>query len=488
MKRFIYPLLSVVLFTGLYSVPQVQAQKVRNRSDISFINLEKLIRNRVKTHMSEWLIRGEFETTEMYNERLGGKEKQVKEFTQEAVDHYMQSHIEKIDFSEYEVSRYDPDRETYRITVHRIGSFILPVPLEEAPDFKDNSDELQFRHPRFNIQNNAWVLESIQVICTGCGKTYTYDSKRDVAYNPNDFFQVEMEDLNIDIPQANGGSTRSVGSDAYYNIDEEFTVVNNLPDTKNDNPDAIAIVIGNKNYQATKRVDYAVNDALQLQKYLINVLGFKKGNVIFLKDLTKGLFDQYFGTANNHRGRLFNLVKEGKSDVFIFYSGHGAPGINDKEGYFVPVECDPNNVELGGYSLKVFYENLAKIPARSKTVVLDACFSGSGIIDNISSPVIRNTSPVKDKNTIVITSSKDSEVSTWYNAKRQGLFTYFFLKAIKDKESSDKNEDNKLTYQEIFDYLSDSSEGVPYYARRLHGIQQTPTIFGENTDLEFVKF
>ncbi|MBI4682857.1 MAG: caspase family protein [Nitrospirae bacterium] len=153
----------------------------------------------------------------------------------------------------------------------------------------------------------------------------------------------------------------------------------NLPITKAQNKDAFAVVIGNSDYRHTKNVDFAVNDARTVKTYLTEVLGFKEGNIFFISNATKGDFETYFGTKDDHKGKLFNQVKPEKSDVFIYYAGHGAPGLKDRKGYFVPVDADPQYVEKSGYSLDVFYENLSRISAKSVTVVMDSCFSGADI-------------------------------------------------------------------------------------------------------------
>lgn len=207
-----------------------------------------------------------------------------------------------------------------------------------------------------------------------------------------------------------------------------------------------------------------------------------------MENATKGDFELYFGIKGNHKGKLFNAVKAGKSDVFIFYSGHGAPGLKDKKGYFVPIEADPQYIELGGFSVDVFYENISKIPAKSMTVVLDACFSGADIFENISPMVVKIVNPVIDMpNGVVLSSSKGSQVSSWYNDKEHGMFTYFFLKAIHNK-NADYSKDNKLTYSEIYKYIADNDEGVPYFARRIHGVEQTPTIEGQYKEKVLVRY
>ena len=67
------------------------------------------------------------------------------------------------------------------------------------------------------------------------------------------------------------------------------------------------------------------------------------------------------------------------------------------------------------------------------------------------------------------------------------MFTYFFLKAIIGDADFDK--DKKITFQEIHNFLTDRTEGVPYYAKRLHGGRiQTPTMHAANKDAVFVSY
>ena len=125
--------------------------------------------------------------------------------------------------------------------------------------------------------------------------------------------------------------------------------------------------------------------------------------------------------------------------------------------------------------------------------MLDTCFSGgtsSGeLLIASASPigiVVKNPTIAK-RNTILLSSSRGDQISSWYDEKRHGLFTYFFLKAIGG--SADINGDKKVTFQEIYDFVSDRAEGVPYWAKRLHGGRvQMPTLQGANKAKVFVRY
>ena len=260
-----------------------------------------------------------------------------------------------------------------------------------------------------------------------------------------------------------------------------------IPKTSFENRDAIAIVIGNRDYKSKDipAVDFAVNDAQSVKNYLINVLGYRDGNISISQIRQRQNFEAIFGTKENYKGRLYNYLKKGKSDIFIFYSGHGAPDPDSRQGYFVPVDADPQIIGITGYSLKQLYDNVAKIAKDMKTpnvfIMVDACFSGvseKGLLLKNASPItIEVENPiVKIPNAVVITSSSGTEVSSWYPEKGHSMFTYLFLKALKDEVEKGNG---TITVGEIFDTVVDETEGLPYYARRLHSRIQTPQLMGD---------
>jgi uncharacterized caspase-like protein len=193
-------------------------------------------------------------------------------------------------------------------------------------------------------------------------------------------------------------------------------------------------------------------------------------------------FNSIFGTETKPRGKLARYIKPGVSDVFIYYSGHGAPDIETKKAYFVPVDCDPQSIDVNGYSLDTFYKNISLLDARSITVVIEACFSGNSGGGSLlkANPVAIDVSREATINGTVITSSSGDEVSAWYPEKKHSLFTYFFLKGISG--AADRDQDRKITVGELQSYISSRTEGVPYWAGR-RGISQTPIVHGNETDV-----
>ncbi len=256
----------------------------------------------------------------------------------------------------------------------------------------------------------------------------------------------------------------------------------NLPKSMANNPDAVAVIIGNRDYvnSDVPAVDFALQDAISMKRYLTEVFGYDDNNIITLLNATQADFNGTFGTLESEKARLYNLVKAGKSDVFIYYSGHGAPDIAENAGYFVPVDCDPSLVKFNGYSMNTFYQNLSKIPYRSLTVVIDACFSGSSdkgtLLAQTSLARIKSeTGKLNDPNAVILTAASGDQVASWYPDQYHSLFTYYFLKALQGAANVDRN--SELTLNEVRTYLN---EEVPYMARRLRNRIQTPEINGKD--------
>ncbi|MDD5765040.1 MAG: caspase family protein [Candidatus Marinimicrobia bacterium] len=237
--------------------------------------------------------------------------------------------------------------------------------------------------------------------------------------------------------------------------------------------DAVALIIANRDYQNADipDVEYAQRDGEFMKQYLMKTLGYREGNIFLEKDATQSRFK----TALE---KLKNAAKD-TADVFFYYVGHGAPDPEKKRGFFVPVDCDPNYVSIGGIGLDDFYRDLENLKARNITVVVDACFSGSSdkgmIIKNISPVMIEvEKKYIGAPNLTEFTSASGDEVSSWFPEKKHSLYTYYFLKGLQGE--ANVNKDGMLTVGELQAYLT---EKIPYEARRLNNRQQTPGVTPE---------
>ena len=238
------------------------------------------------------------------------------------------------------------------------------------------------------------------------------------------------------------------------------------------NANGVAVIIGNENYVHTyedetkvETVRYAHRDAHAFKQYVLDVLGFDPQNVIVKLDADKKTMEDIFGNRETYEeGDLWPLVAH-SSDVVVFYSGHGAPGLNDNSAYLLPIDADPGKAALHGYPVEVLYENLGKLQKdaklRSVQVYLDSCFSGNThagmLIRGIKGAF--NVEPKKPESRLtVLTAASAGQVAHWDDMVRHGLFTHHLLDALYGK--GDEDRDGKVNASEAKAYLDRFMSGA----------------------------
>lgn len=253
---------------------------------------------------------------------------------------------------------------------------------------------------------------------------------------------------------------------------------------------AIAIVLGaEKNGYDIAPAPYAARDAEIMAKYFKNTLGIQDVRVYTNENLTKAKLSDIFD-AN---GELERAVSPGVTDVFVFYSGHGMPDESSEEGmdvYLLPYDGRKDMLKERCYSINKMYSCLNDLKAKSVTVILDACFSGSSRQSgNYSGVSIGNTKGVSieiedlgvrpwetNPNFRLITSSSGEQTSLGFDQSQSGLFTYYL--AIGMQGEADANNDGSITYEELFQYIKSN---VSSTARQIRNGDQTPQFFGEGS-------
>jgi len=238
------------------------------------------------------------------------------------------------------------------------------------------------------------------------------------------------------------------------------------------NKNAYAIVIGIEQYrQKLPKADFAVSDAKVLTDYLTRLMGYSEENIVVLTNeyATKSDFEKYF-----ERWLPNNTDKN--SSVFIYYSGHGAPDTRTGSAYLVPYDGDPSFITETGYSLQRMYDALEKLPAKSVVVALDSCFSGAGgrsVIAKGARPLVMNLQKtmVQSKKITVMAAASGDQISSTYDDKGHGLFTYYMLRGMKNEDFI--NEDGSLAVKDLFGYLKPLVEST---ARRKYNNEQSPQL------------
>ncbi len=258
--------------------------------------------------------------------------------------------------------------------------------------------------------------------------------------------------------------------------------------TKRNN--AVAVIFGIENYTNLPPAPYADNDAEIIKKYFKERMGVSQVVIYKNAEVDGFIFDDVFNPDN---GELQKAIVKGETDLFVFYSGHGVPSKDGKNIYLFPSDGKIERISVQGYNINDLYTNLEKLGAKSTTVFIDACFSGTTrtsekkqtenlvaakgvkIVPKLVSPWQR------DPNFSVFNSSGPSETSLGFDPSQTGLFTYYLCIGLQGE--ADENNDHKITNGELNKYVSAK---VQETSKKIFGLQSPQ--FNGNKDFILVEY
>ena len=260
-------------------------------------------------------------------------------------------------------------------------------------------------------------------------------------------------------------------------------------------PHGVAVIVGNRDYaeRGLSDVEYAVRDARAFERYVLDVLGYPPQNVLVLENATRLRMFEAFGRPSDPPGGpsdLWALLDpEGRSDVAVFYSGHGAPGRDDGEGYLLPVDVPARSAQDEGYPIAALYDTLAALrsapgrSARSARVYLDACFSGmsqrGSVFVGVSPafPVAALPENVAD-GVAVLSAGGPREFASWDEDAGHGMFTRHLLDALYG--AGDADGDDRVTAREAKKWLDEHMTRAVWLRHR--AVQTAHLLLGSASD------
>ena len=238
--------------------------------------------------------------------------------------------------------------------------------------------------------------------------------------------------------------------------------------------DAVAIIIGIENYRRVAKADFANADAKDFYTYASRALGIKPENIKLLVD--DGADD--IEILNAFQNWLPLKVNKGKTDVYVFYSGHGYPSQDGSSLYFLPFNVDKQYLERTSVKQKEVVSALQKAQAKSVTMFIDACYSGQTrggevLIAGLKPIAIKADEKAYPSEFTVITASAADQFSSASQDLKHGIFSFYLMKGMEG--DADLNKDGKMTSGELQRYLS---EMVGRQAMGLNRTQNTQ-LFGD---------
>ena len=218
------------------------------------------------------------------------------------------------------------------------------------------------------------------------------------------------------------------------------------------NNNSVALIIGIENYQNTFAAPFAENDALAFNDFAHTSLGVPLKNVKLLTNDDAGRTN----TIKTLAQWLPKVVSENKTNIYIFYSGHGLASEDGEDLYLLPADGDPELLEDSTILRNQLFERIAKLDPKSVTVFLDTCYSGGTRSDEIlvaSRPIfIEAEEQDVPVNFTIFSASAGKETAKVLKEAEHGLFSYYMMKGLEGE--ADGNNDNKITNGELHAFIN----------------------------------
>lgn len=280
-----------------------------------------------------------------------------------------------------------------------------------------------------DVYPDSWLLcpEGYNYVDNGAQTQNYYANNNSIQSKP---VSINQSDTNTTIPTLKTLSP----------VDKNIPTIDQL------DRNTFAIVIGNEKYKNVAEVPFAQNDAKVFCEYVQKTLGIPQEQIKLVENATYN----DFRLALNWLEKAMSICN-GNGKAIVYYAGHGIPNELDNSAYLLPVDGIGND-PASGYSLTDFYQKLGAMQAKSITVFLDACFSGTkrdnGMLVAARGVAIKAKPSEPKGNMVVFSAAQGDETAYPYLDMQHGMFTYFLLKKLQETKGT-------VTLGELGDYIKD---------------------------------
>lgn len=238
--------------------------------------------------------------------------------------------------------------------------------------------------------------------------------------------------------------------------------------------DRLMLVIGIDSYENFPRASYAEDDARTFSDFAINVLGVNSNRtkVALGRDARRV---ELLKAINNWAAA--EIIK-GKTDVYLYFSGHGLASSDGKKLYLLPYDADGELLTETGLEIGKITNSLKSSGARSVVMFLDTCYSGQG---RQGETLLANARPIRlitkesrlPQRVSIFSAAANDQIASSAPSIGHGLFSYHLMKGLEG--AADLNNDKKLSLEELLEYV----KGPVSRGATRQGRSQDPQLRGD---------
>ena len=220
------------------------------------------------------------------------------------------------------------------------------------------------------------------------------------------------------------------------------------------NSDAIALIVGVAEYEKTAGAEFADRDAQVFYDYAHLKLGIPQNRI---QTLVNDKADEV-GLLTGVTKWLKRSVKQGESDVYIFFAGHGLASDDGDTAYLIPYDGAPDFLERTAISRDEVFREVSSVNPRSVTVFLDTCYSGDTRGESrliAGRPLgIKLQEQSLPAGFTVLTAAGGDQIAKPLAEAQHGMFSYFLMKGMEGGADADGN--NEITARELHSYVREN--------------------------------
>ena len=240
---------------------------------------------------------------------------------------------------------------------------------------------------------------------------------------------------------------------AYKNKDKKLIPPLN---SKANNPNAVALIIGIDKYEAISNAQWAESDAGMFYDFANKSLGISTDRI----KLIRGDKSDMRGIWKSTEQWLPAYVEENRSDVYVYFAGHGLASEDGDDVYLIPWDGDPELLKRTALKRSEFVDTLKSLNAASVTLFMDTCYSGKAkggkgvlVADTRGLRVVKkNNQSNLPSNFTLFSAAASDETARSHPSLKHGLFSYWMMRGLGGE--ADMNGDSKLTNGELHSFVS----------------------------------
>ncbi|MDP2786498.1 MAG: caspase family protein [Pseudomonadota bacterium] len=241
------------------------------------------------------------------------------------------------------------------------------------------------------------------------------------------------------------------------------------------NPNALALIVGVEDYRNAPKARWAARDAAVFYDYAQRSLGIPAGNIKLLT-----------GEQANRTGMLAALktwlapmVTPGKSQVYVYFAGHGLASADGRATYLIPQDGDPGLLEDTALDRERLIDEIARVKPLSMTLFLDTCYSGGArggegtLVEDTRGIMVKSRAASRFPGLMQFSAASNNQLAHSHPSQQHGLYSYYLMRGLGGE--ADANRDNKLTAGELQDYVQEKVKRMSM----TQGRAQEPELMGD---------